>query len=40
VIPPRTQNFPFTVIDRGAIAATMSSQIWFVTASWNAPSLR
>ena len=28
------------VIDRGAAAFTRSSQIWFVTASWNAPSLR
>ena len=40
VMPPRTQNLPVTVIERGEIAATRSSQIWLVTASWNAPSLR
>jgi hypothetical protein len=32
-MPPRTQNFPVTVIDRGAMAATRSSQIRLVTAS-------
>ena len=40
VMPPRTQNLPITVIDRGEIALDESSQIRLVTASWNAPSSR
>ena len=39
-IPPRTRKSPATVMDRGCVAATRSSRILLVTASWKAPSLR
>ena len=39
-IPPRTKKSPTTSMKRGLVAAAMSSRIWLVTASWNAPSLR
>ena len=40
VMPPRTLKSPTTVICRGAQAATRSSRILLVTASWKAPSWR
>ena len=39
-MPPRTMKSPVTSMNRGASAATRSSQMRFVTASWNAPSSR
>ena len=39
-IPPRTAKSPVTSIQRGASARARSSQIRFVTASWNVPSSR
>src|SRR5262249_42012726 len=38
LIPPRTLKSPTTSAHRGRAAATKSSRMWLVTASWNAPS--
>ena len=40
VMPPRTLNSPSTRARRGRVAATRSSRIRLVTASWKAPSSR
>ena len=40
VMPPRTPKLASTVIERGANAATRSSKMRLVTASWKWPSSR
>ena len=39
-VPPRTLKSPSIVILRGRVAATRSSRMRFVTASWKCPSSR